>query len=330
MTPPPPLKPPFPWFGGKSRAAAQIWARLGDPTNYVEPFAGSLAVPLARPGWGDGVRLRETFNDQDLLLTNFWRAVRSDAAAVARHADYPVSEVDLTARHRWLVQEARPRLRDLAMGRDPGAYDAQAAGWWVWGISQWIGSGWCPPIRVEDEGAPGRVKGLSEQMPNIDAAGNGCGVHQRVDGGVYALLGALQRRLRYARIVCGDWRRVLAPTALDRGGWVTCALLLDPPYDGTEGVYGEGEAGISAQVRAWCAEHGHRPTLRIALCGRGAEHDDLLALGWSVEGWTARRGYANATTTGSGARHAERVWYSPGCVAPAAQGSLLEMAQEAR
>lgn len=30
------------------------------------------------------------------------------------------------------------------------------------------------------------------------------------------------------------------------------------------------------------------------------------------------------------ARHAERVWYSPGCIATAAQGSLLEMAQEAR
>ncbi len=41
------LKAPFPWFGGKSRAAELIWSRLGDVSNYVEPFAGSLAVLLA-------------------------------------------------------------------------------------------------------------------------------------------------------------------------------------------------------------------------------------------------------------------------------------------
>jgi len=43
------LRAPFPWFGGKSRAAARVWAALGDVPNYVEPFAGSLAVLLARP-----------------------------------------------------------------------------------------------------------------------------------------------------------------------------------------------------------------------------------------------------------------------------------------
>ena len=43
------LKTPFPWFGGKSRAASLIWDRFGSPANYVEPFAGSLAVLLSRP-----------------------------------------------------------------------------------------------------------------------------------------------------------------------------------------------------------------------------------------------------------------------------------------
>lgn len=40
------LRAPFPWFGGKSRAAPLIWEALGDVRNYVEPFAGSLAVLL--------------------------------------------------------------------------------------------------------------------------------------------------------------------------------------------------------------------------------------------------------------------------------------------
>ena len=43
------LKAPFPYFGGKLRVAAQVWERFGDAPNYVEPFAGSLAVLLGRP-----------------------------------------------------------------------------------------------------------------------------------------------------------------------------------------------------------------------------------------------------------------------------------------
>ena len=41
-------KAPFPWFGGKSAASEAVWAALGDPAHYVEPFAGSLAA-LLRP-----------------------------------------------------------------------------------------------------------------------------------------------------------------------------------------------------------------------------------------------------------------------------------------
>ena len=52
------LSAPFPYFSGKSRLAPAIWQRLGNPTVYVEPFAGSLACLLARP---DGAGQRETF-----------------------------------------------------------------------------------------------------------------------------------------------------------------------------------------------------------------------------------------------------------------------------
>jgi DNA adenine methylase len=45
----PRLKAPFPYFGGKSRVAAEVWRRFGDVPNYVEPFFGSGAVLLARP-----------------------------------------------------------------------------------------------------------------------------------------------------------------------------------------------------------------------------------------------------------------------------------------
>lgn len=57
------LKAPFPWFGGKRRIAPDIWAALGDTSGYVEPFAGSAAVLLARPSFQG--RRAETLNDID-------------------------------------------------------------------------------------------------------------------------------------------------------------------------------------------------------------------------------------------------------------------------
>ena len=73
------LKAPFPWFGGKSRVAAQVWERFGDVPNYVEPFAGSLAVLLGRPTAAG----TETVNDLDCYLANFWRAVAADPVGVS-------------------------------------------------------------------------------------------------------------------------------------------------------------------------------------------------------------------------------------------------------
>jgi site-specific DNA-adenine methylase len=46
------LAAPFPYFGGKSLACETVWAALGDPENYVEPFAGSAATLLGRPNAG--------------------------------------------------------------------------------------------------------------------------------------------------------------------------------------------------------------------------------------------------------------------------------------
>jgi site-specific DNA-adenine methylase len=77
------VKAPFPWFGGKSRVARQVWERFGDVPNYVEPFFGSGAVLLNRPG----SPVNETVNDKECYLALFWRAVKMAPAEVARHAD---------------------------------------------------------------------------------------------------------------------------------------------------------------------------------------------------------------------------------------------------
>ncbi|MCP3065299.1 DNA adenine methylase [Myxococcus sp. K38C18041901] len=143
--------------------------------NYVEPFAGSLAVLLARPT-PPGV---ETVNDLDTYLANFWRALRAAPDEVARHADWPVNEADLHARHRWLVAQGDFRQR---MRQDPDFFDAKVAGWWVWGICQWIGSGWCSQPAWEEQASSGAEKtcGIAtseySKRPMLDKPGRG--IHQ--------------------------------------------------------------------------------------------------------------------------------------------------------
>jgi site-specific DNA-adenine methylase len=96
-------KAPFPWFGGKSKAAPLVWELLGDVPHYCEPFAGSLAVLLNRPhkantGWA------ETVNDLDGLIVNAWRAIQWHPEETAEHASWPVSELDKMARELAVVR----------------------------------------------------------------------------------------------------------------------------------------------------------------------------------------------------------------------------------
>lgn len=146
------MRAPFPWFGGKSRVADVVWRAFGNVPNYVEPFAGSLAVLLGRPH----AAKTETVNDLDCYLANFWRAVQAEPCAVAEVCDWPVNEADLHARHLWLVRAEAFRER---MKTDADFFDVKVAGWWVWGLCQWIGGGWCDWQRygrTPEAPAPGR------------------------------------------------------------------------------------------------------------------------------------------------------------------------------
>ena len=130
---------PFPYFGGKGLWAKAIWERFGPVEVYVEPFAGSLAVLLENPC--PEVLKREVVCDTDGMVCNFWRAVRTDPERTARYADNPTIHQDLTARHRWLVEWREKSARRLS--EDAEWFDVQAAGWWAWGLSNWVGKGFC-------------------------------------------------------------------------------------------------------------------------------------------------------------------------------------------
>lgn len=73
------IKPPFSYYGGKTTLAPEIARLLPAHKHYVEPFAGSLAVLLAKtPSQG------ETVNDLDGDLVNFWRVLRDQPDELMR------------------------------------------------------------------------------------------------------------------------------------------------------------------------------------------------------------------------------------------------------
>jgi DNA adenine methylase len=65
------MKPPIAYYGGKTRIAPRIAALLPHHEHYVEPFAGSLAVLLAKEP-----SPYETVNDLNRDVMTFWRVLR--------------------------------------------------------------------------------------------------------------------------------------------------------------------------------------------------------------------------------------------------------------
>lgn len=292
------MQAPFPWFGGKSKVAADVWSRFGAVQNYVEPFFGSGAMLLARP---DEPTI-ETVNDKDRFVCNFWRAVQAAPDEVAAWCDWPVSEPDLSARHLWLITEGAARLAQCET--DPAYFDAQAAGWWCWGLNSWIGSGWCSgegPWIADESGW------INRQLPHLGDAGR---------GPVYDWFDALSARLRRVRVCSGDWERVTGPTVTFKHG--TTAVFLDPPYADTatrtDNLYAQDSLTVAHDVRRWAIANGDNPLLRIALCGYDGEHE--MPPSWEAWSWKAHGGYGSQGD-GDGRNNAARemVWFSPHCLA---------------
>lgn len=274
-----------------------IWQGLGEVSNYVEPFGGSLAVLLASPK----ISKIETVNDLDCFIANFWRAVSKDPEGVAKFADYPVHEVELHARHRWLVSAATDEFRSK-MNTDPNYYDLKIAGWWVWGMGASIGSNWLQP------------KGLNAS-PLLSSAGGG--IHGLTQP-IFEWFKRLQERTRRVRVCCGDWNKLVTPSITCGSKGLTkremTGVFLDPPYEAKtrDQVYRQDD-DVFHQVVKWAVDNGDNPRMRIVLCGYEGDHG--IPETWRTHAWQANGGLANlGSDRGKTNASLERIWFSPYCI----------------
>lgn len=342
------LVAPFPYPGGKRKVADVVWSRFGCVKHYIEPFAGSLAVLLGKEG-AEGL---ETVNDIDAMIANFWRALQWAPEKLVAEIEWPVNEADLHARHQYLVNY-KGVLRGRVMG-DPMFYDVRLAAWWVWGISQWIGSGWCQERSVK--GAPTRGARTKRQKPDIGgkkgvhkAKSNvwlqkpslrGNGVHHKkpnltswgkrphlgwqprpekiLKGGnvLEGMLLPLAERLASVRVLCGDFERVLTNSVVKHSGTPT-AIFMDPPY-----LYSTGRnKDIYAEDDGNVAVRARELAIELGndpevrVAFCGWEGEHVFPESWEKFEWDSGGGLSRANGgKNAGNGKLERIWFSPHCV----------------
>ena len=359
------LAAPFPYFGGKSLACGTVWAAFGAVDNYVEPFCGSAAMVLGAPEgkrtetvndadgfianfWravaADAEAVAEAAdwptNEADLFARHSWLVRQRDGMLDRLQADPAWFDAKVAGWWCW------------------GACNWIGSGWcsgtgpWVHDGKRLVDTRQLPHLGDAGRGVNRQLphlgdagQGVNRKLPHLGNAGQGVGVYKKLpicntDPGLRKQTGGLPRgeyirhwfallhaRMRDVRVACGDWRRVLTPSVTTRHGLT--AVFLDPPYTKGAMDYGAGGMGlgIADDVRAWCLKNGADPMLRIVLCGHAGEHDELLAAGWAVREWTARKGYA-VTEEAVENSASETLWCSPACVpdVPAIRDLFAEVA----
>ena len=105
------MKPAIRWAGGKSRLLKHLLPLIPSHTCYCEPFAGGLAVLLAKPR-----SKLEIINDANGDLVNFYRCVRF-------HTDPLLTELEF-------VLNSREEFRDFTT--QEGLTDIQRAARWYY------------------------------------------------------------------------------------------------------------------------------------------------------------------------------------------------------
>jgi len=293
------IESPYPYFGSKRRVINDVWARFGNVENYIEPFAGSLAILLGNPN----VPKIETMNDLDCLVPNFWRSIAADPDLVAYHADYPVIEADLHARHRWIISKEADDFKHK-INHDPNYYDAKIAGWWVWGMCCSLGITFA------------KQRGLNCK-PFLSMTGQKITTCQDVK----EWFSILQERMKKVRVCNGSWDRVCTPSVTYKNKSLTKAgmvgVFLDPPYlvENREDKLYRVETDVFPQVCEWALLNADNERMRIAVCGLDGDFNPPP--NWETFHWKTTGGFssfAKDEERGKENSKKEVIWFSPNCL----------------
>jgi hypothetical protein len=162
------------------------------------------------------------------------------------------------------------------------------------------------------------------QIPHIGHGGTG--VQEPYKTTIFTHFRQLAERLRYVRVVCGDWERICGGNWQNKCGM--CGIFFDPPYAGDDrrsDIYQHDSSTVALDVLKWCIERGGGKDYRIVLAGY-SEHDELASHGWHKQSWQANGGFANQGSKDSQGKinkKKETLWFSPHCLGKK-QGDLFE------
>lgn len=357
------LRAPFPYFGSKYDVADVVWEHLGDVANYVEPFAGSLACLLARPRPGKVETANDMsglvanfwravqdspvevarYADSPVLEVDLhaWHALLVESAeglSESLRADPRFCDHELAGRWAWgasawlgsgwcdgTTPQRRPELSG-GSGRARNGHGVHATS---------ISTHQKRPAIGGQGDRPHMGQGVHRalyQIPSLGGSngtgvGYGRGVHNRSGrqfDGLVAWMLALADRLRFVRICCGDFARVLTPAVTTSHGLT--GVVLDPTYDRkmrSSRIYEIEDDTSSPRAREWAIANGDDPLLRIALMGLEGEHE--MPESWTCVAWKSGGGYGNQAANGRGRENAglERIWFSRHCLNNQGQASLF-------
>lgn len=152
------VAPPFSYYGGKTMIANRIVDVLPPHDHYVEPFAGSLAVLLAKPA-----SRYETANDLNGDLVTFWRVLRDRPDELIRAcAMTPHARAELTSSY-------APAVDDLEQARRVWVRLSQGR------TSRMTPTGWCQVVKPGVKaslptylaGYVGRMQAVADRLSNV-------------------------------------------------------------------------------------------------------------------------------------------------------------------
>lgn len=195
-----------PWFGSKRVLAARIVAQLGPHRSYWEPFCGSMAVLLAKPGCSS-----ETVNDLHGDLINLARVIRD-----RRYGPALYRQLRRTLIHEGLFGDAESAIygNTIEVGQaDDSRLDLDRA--YQFFLATWLGR----------NGVAGTTKGSCGKQFCVRYTKNGGHQGTRFNSAVSSIP-FWRRRMREVCILSRDGFDLLERIDDQEGTAIYC----DPPY----------------------------------------------------------------------------------------------------